>query len=122
MTHPPLSQEVARQALNALTVVSFNLSTRSEAGEPTFMAQVRAAISSLSAALADKEEPDTRELLKSIRELTGEANTLAGILSDAYKVLLTVDGENDDEEQMLNDLRTAIVYALDPYKREGTLL
>lgn len=59
---------------------------------------------------------------REIEELRGESNTLAGILMAAYRVLLTVDGDNDDEEQMLIDLRTTMVYALDPYRKDAPLL
>lgn len=65
---------------------------------------------------------ETAELLKSIAELTGEANTLAGILCDCYVVLETIVPDDSDEAERLSDLRMAITYALDPYKREGTLL
>lgn len=60
--------------------------------------------------------------VREIKQLRGEANTLAGILMDAYKVLLTVDGDNDDEEQMLIDLRTKMVYAMDSYRKDAPLL
>lgn len=55
-------------------------------------------------------------------DLTGENNTLAGILRDVQPVIETIVPENDDEAQRLFDLRVAIAHAVDPYKREGTLL
>ena len=57
-----------------------------------------------------------------VDELRGECNVLAGILRDCDAVLETIVPENDDEAERLSDLRMAITYAIDPYKREGTLL
>lgn len=56
-----------------------------------------------------------------IESLRGECNVLAGILRDCQRVIETIVPENDEAEK-LYDLRLAITYAVDPYKREGTLL
>lgn len=57
-----------------------------------------------------------------IAQLRGECNTLVGILRDAQSVIETIVPENDDEAEKLLDLRVAMAHAVDPYKREGTLL
>lgn len=55
-------------------------------------------------------------------EEQGESNVLARLLREAEAILVTLDPEDSDELEKLADLRVAIIYALDPYKREGTLL
>ena len=52
----------------------------------------------------------------------GERAVLAGLLRDCDAVLATIDADDGDEAEKLSDLRMALAYALDPYKREGTLL
>jgi hypothetical protein len=37
-------------------------------------------------------------------------------------VLATIEDDDGEEAESVRDLRTALAYALDPYKREGTLL
>ena len=59
---------------------------------------------------------------REIERQRGECLVLADILRDCDAVLATIEPENDTEAERLSDLRRAIVYALDPYKREGTLL
>lgn len=52
----------------------------------------------------------------------GERAVLAGLLRDCDAVLATIEADDGDEAEKVRDLRTALAYALDPYKREGTLL
>lgn len=60
--------------------------------------------------------------LREIEQLRGENAVLAGILSDCDNVLATIVADDIDEAKKIGDLRMALAYALDPYKREGTLL
>jgi hypothetical protein len=71
--------------------------------------------------LAELARENERLALRLI-DLTGENNTLAGILREADKVLETIEPESTYEGLLLSDLRMKIAYAVDPYKREGTLL
>jgi len=57
-----------------------------------------------------------------IEELRGENAVLAGLLRDCDAVLAAIEADDGDEAEKVRDLRTALAYALDPYKREGTLL
>lgn len=57
-----------------------------------------------------------------IEELRGENAVLAGLLRDCDEVLATIEADDSDESEKVRDLRMALAYALDPYKREGTLL
>lgn len=59
---------------------------------------------------------------RELEQLRGENAVLAGILSDCDNVLATIIADDLDEAEKIGDLRRAIAYALDPYKREGTLL
>jgi hypothetical protein len=59
---------------------------------------------------------------KIITDLRGENAVLAGLLRDCDAVLAVIDADDGDEAEKVRDLRKALVYALDPYKREGTLL
>ena len=52
----------------------------------------------------------------------GERAVLAGLLRDCDAVLATIEADDSDEAEKVRDLRMALAYALDPYKREGTLL
>ena len=52
----------------------------------------------------------------------GERAVLAGLLRDCDAVLATIEADDGDEAEKVRDLRMALAYALDPYKREGTLL
>ena len=40
----------------------------------------------------------------------------------AVGVIRSIDPEDGDEAEKVRDLRMALAYALDPYKREGNLL
>lgn len=55
-------------------------------------------------------------------EAESENAVLAGILRDCDAVLETIDAEDTAEAENMANLRMAITYALDPYKREGNLL
>jgi hypothetical protein len=57
-----------------------------------------------------------------IEELRGENAVLAGLLRDCDEVLATIEADDGDEAEKVRDLRMALAYALDPYKREGALL
>ena len=57
-----------------------------------------------------------------IEELRGENAVLAGLLRDCDAVLAAIEADDSDEAEKVRDLRMALAYALDPYKREGTLL
>jgi hypothetical protein len=57
-----------------------------------------------------------------IEKLRGENAVLAGLLRDCDEVLATIEADDGDEAEKVSDLRMALAYALDPYKREGTLL
>lgn len=59
---------------------------------------------------------------KMLRDLSGENAVLAGLLRDCDAVLATIVADDGDEAESVRELRTALAYALDPYKREGTLL
>jgi len=59
---------------------------------------------------------------KMLRDLRGENAVLAGLLRDCDAVLATIEADDGEEAESVRDLRTALAYALDPYKREGTLL
>lgn len=52
----------------------------------------------------------------------GERAVLAGLLRDCDAVLATIEADDIDEAEKVRELRVALAYALDPYKREGTLL
>ncbi|MBA3588319.1 hypothetical protein [Methylibium sp.] len=56
------------------------------------------------------------------QELRGENAVLAGLLRDCDAVMETIEPDDSEEGEKLSDLRMALAYALDPYKREGTLL
>lgn len=66
-----------------------------------------------------RENERLRDLLA---DLKGENAVLAGLLRDCDAVLATIEADDGDEAQKLGDLRMALAYAIDPYKREGTLL
>ena len=63
-----------------------------------------------------------RDDVKAVMDLKGENAVLAGLLRDCDAVLATIEADDGEEAQKLGDLRMAVAYALDPYKREGTLL
>ena len=52
-----------------------------------------------------------------IEELRGENAVLAGLLRDCDAVLATIEADDGDEAEKVSDLRMALAYALDPYKR-----
>jgi hypothetical protein len=62
------------------------------------------------------------ELKRESVQLRGECSVLAGLLRDCDAVLATIEPEDTDEAGKLSNLRMALSYALDPHKREGTLL
>lgn len=79
----------------------------------------------LIAEIMDSRIPKNEREHAACREIErqrGESLVLADIIRDCDAVLATIEPENDDEAERLADLRRAIVYALDPYKREGALL
>lgn len=59
---------------------------------------------------------------KIITDLRGENAVLVGLLRDCDAVLAVIEADDGDEAEKARDLRVALLYALDPYKREGTLL
>lgn len=59
---------------------------------------------------------------KMLRDLSGENAVLTGLLRDCDAVLATIEADDGDEAEGVRELRTALAYALDPYKRKGTLL
>ena len=61
-------------------------------------------------------------VVKECADQKGERAVLAGLLRDCDAVLATIEADDGDEAEKVRDLRTALAYALDPYKREGTLL
>jgi hypothetical protein len=61
-------------------------------------------------------------VLKHYAAMAGEHAVLAGLLRDCDAVLATIEADDGDEAEKMRDLRMALAYALDPYKREGTLL
>lgn len=63
-----------------------------------------------------------RDDAKVATDLQSENAVLAGLLRDCDAVLATIEADDGDEAQKLGDLRMALAYAIDPYKREGTLL
>ena len=63
-----------------------------------------------------------RDNVKIATDLQSENAVLAGLLRDCDAVLATIEADDGDEAQKLGDLRMALAYAIDPYKREGTLL
>lgn len=52
--------------------------------------------------------------------LRAECAVLAGLLRDCDLMLASID--DGDEADQVRGLRMALAYALDPYKRDGTLL
>ena len=61
-------------------------------------------------------------VLKHYVAMAGEHAVLAGLLRDCDAVLATIEADDGDEAEKVRDLRMALAYALDPYKREGSLL
>ena len=61
-------------------------------------------------------------VLKHYVAMVGEHAVLAGLLRDCDAVIETVIPDDSDEAGKLADLRMALADALDPYKRERTLL
>jgi hypothetical protein len=59
---------------------------------------------------------------KMLSDLSGENAVLAGLLRDCDAVLATIETDDGEDAEGVRELRTALAYALDPYKREGTLL
>ena len=49
------------------------------------------------------------------KHLYGECLMLADVLRDAYEVVKTIEGEEQDERDKLSDLRISIEYALAAY-------
>lgn len=67
-------------------------------------------------------QAEIERLRAEVADLHGENAVLAGILSDCDNVLATIIADDLDEAEKIGDLRMALAYALDPYKREGTLI
>jgi len=63
-----------------------------------------------------------RDDVKAVTDLKGENAVLAGLLRECDAVLATIQADDGEEAQKLGDLRMALAYALDPYKRKGALL
>lgn len=63
-----------------------------------------------------------RVLSDALTQQKGETAVLAGLLRDCDAVLATIEADDSDEAEKVSALRMALAYALDPYKREGTLL
>lgn len=52
-----------------------------------------------------------------VAELRSECALLADVLRDAYEVIKTVDGDDSDECERLDDLKRSIAYALAAYDK-----
>lgn len=66
-----------------------------------------------------KHEKSVLEVMKELHDenagLKGECMMLADVLRDAFEVIKTVEGEDSDECDKLQDLRISIEYALGAY-------
>lgn len=60
--------------------------------------------------------------MRRAHEAESENAVLAGILRDCDAVLETIEVDDTSEAENMANLRMALAYALDPYKREGTLI
>lgn len=54
--------------------------------------------------------------------LAGENAVLLGLLTDCAAVIKTIEDENSDEAENLNDLLSAIGRAIEPSRHKGALL
>lgn len=54
--------------------------------------------------------------------LAGENAVLLGLLTDCAAIIKTIEGEDSDEAEKLNDLLSAIDRAIDPSRHKGALL
>lgn len=61
---------------------------------------------------AHYRESKYKAAVQEARNLKGECLMLADVLRDAYEVIKTVEGEDSDECDKLQDLRISIEYAL----------
>ncbi len=62
------------------------------------------------------------EAAQEIEHLRGENAVLLGLLTDCNAVLRTIEGEDCDEAEKLNRLRSAIDRAHEPHRNKGALL
>lgn len=66
-------------------------------------------------AICEEAAAEIERLRKLDIELRGECVLLADVLRDAFEVVKTVEGEEQDECDKLSDLRISIEYALAAY-------
>ena len=65
--------------------------------------------------LSGEQATEIERLRKRESELYSECLLLADVLRDAYEVVKTIEGEEQDERDKLSDLRMSIEYALAAY-------